>query len=58
MNSFTVVRGKLNDRIVAESKSKHLEISSVRMEDLFVYLTNTKQGKEEELECLWKKRNK
>ena len=55
VNSFAVVRGKLNDRIVAESKSKHLEISSVRMEDLFVYLTNTKQGKEEELECLWEK---
>ncbi len=51
VGSYSVLRGPLSENLINESKQYHLELSQVRVEDLFVYLT--KQNKEVELECLW-----
>lgn len=51
VGSYSVLRGPLSESLINESKQYHLELSQVRVEDLFVYLT--KQNKEVELECLW-----
>lgn len=51
VGSYSVLRGPLTENLINESKQYHLELSQVRVEDLFVYLT--KQNKEVELECLW-----
>lgn len=51
MSNYAILRGSITDLIVNESKRLYLDLSQVRVEDLFFYLT--KQYKEEELECLW-----
>lgn len=51
IGSFSILRGPLSESIINESSQLSLELSQVRVEDLFVYLT--KQNKEVELECLW-----
>ncbi len=48
---FSILRGPITEGILSECRQLSLELSPVRVEDLFVYLT--KQNKEVELECLW-----
>jgi len=51
LNSFAVIHEPLTGGANEEIRHRGLEVSNVRVEDLYVYLT--KQGREEELECLW-----
>jgi ABC-2 type transport system ATP-binding protein len=51
IGSYSILRGSITEDILNASKNLNLELSQVRVEDLFVYLT--KQNKEVELECLW-----
>jgi ABC-2 type transport system ATP-binding protein len=50
-SSFAVVYEPVTEKIMESAKAHGLSVSSVRAEDLCVYLT--RQNKEEELECLW-----
>ncbi len=51
LKSFAVVQENISEKIKTEAKNLNLEVSSVNLEDLFVYLT--KEDKGGELECLW-----
>lgn len=51
--SFSILRGPITENIINECSQLSLELTQVRVEDLFVYLT--KQNKEVDLECLWEK---
>jgi ABC-2 type transport system ATP-binding protein len=49
--SFAVIREPLTGGAKEEIARRGLTVSGVRIEDLYLFLTN--QGREEELECLW-----
>lgn len=51
LSSYAIIRASITDDVKNQCLIKSLELSPVRTEDLFVYLT--KQNKEDELECLW-----
>jgi len=55
MQSYMIIQEPLNEIVKQSALSRGLEISTVRPEDLCIYLT--KQDKEEELQCLWTKSN-
>jgi len=55
MSAEAVIREQLTDTVTSEAKEKGLTVSSVRPEDICIYLT--KENKEGELECLWQKTN-
>ena len=50
-----VIMETFNDGVAARAKQSGLRVSTVRPEDLCVYMT--KENKEGELECLWQKTN-
>jgi ABC-2 type transport system ATP-binding protein len=50
-SGFAVVYEPVTEKVMESAKAHGLSVSSVRAEDLCVYLT--RQNKEEELECLW-----
>lgn len=53
VSSYAIIRGLLSEGVKKECAVKGLELSQVRIEDLFIYLT--KQNKEADLECLWER---
>ncbi len=55
LQSFSVIHEPLTEEVTREAHQQGLEISTVRVEDLCVYLT--KKDKEDGLECLWEKTN-
>ena len=55
LSSFAVIYEPHTESTVIAAKAQGLTVSTVRAEDLCVYLTS--QNKKEELECLWQKAN-
>ena len=55
MSGEAVVMEIFDDGVAAKAKQSRLNVSTVRPEDLCVYLT--RENKEGELECLWQKAN-
>ncbi len=55
LQSFSVIHEPLTEEITQKAHQQGLDISTVRVEDLCIYLT--KQDKEDGLECLWEKMN-
>lgn len=51
LSSYVVIYEPITEAIISDAKTYNLNISPVRTEDLYIYLT--KQNKEDELECLW-----
>jgi len=51
LQSFAVIYEPLTELVQSEINKAGLALSSIRVEDLCIYLT--KQNKEEELKCLW-----
>lgn len=55
LNSTAVIHEKPDELTMQTAKAAGLQISSVRAEDLCIYLT--RENKEGQLECLWQKTN-
>jgi ABC-2 type transport system ATP-binding protein len=55
LQSYMIIKEPLNGTVKQKANARGISVSSVRPEDLCVYLT--KQDKEDELSCLWTKSN-
>jgi ABC-2 type transport system ATP-binding protein len=52
-DNFAIISGNASERMLRDAKSAGVDISQVRPEDLYVYLTQ--ENKEDDLKCLWEK---
>lgn len=55
LSSFYVVEEPLTEEVTSIAQSKGLKLSRLRPEELYLYLSNNDY--EEEMECLWEKKN-
>jgi ABC-2 type transport system ATP-binding protein len=51
LSCFAIIQEQYNELVVQSAKAQGMRVSTVRAEELCMYLTS--QDKEDELECLW-----